>query len=150
MRCAKDSRHSTTPTCRRSPIRFLLDRHARGISGTWTRNPPGVRCPDDACDGHFKHAKHPQQSVRRVLLPLLYAFAFVVPPLLVGGVGVARAMHTSSAAAPVLPASLPVPPAYDPNKPTAVVVAGNNGTEISDLLEPYETLATSGKFNVFV
>jgi transcriptional regulator GlxA family with amidase domain len=31
-----------------------------------------------------------------------------------------------------------------------VVVAGNAGTEVSDLLGPYETLAASGAFNVYV
>ena len=61
----------------------------------------------------------------RFLLPLAFALAFALPPL-------------------------PVPPAYDPSKPTAVVVAGNQNTESSVLLGPYETLSTSGRFNVSV
>jgi hypothetical protein len=81
--------------------------------------------------------------LRRVLLALACALAFALPPLLVGGIGIARAMHAASATSPAVSASAPIPPAYDPQKPTAVVVAGNKLTEISDLLGPYETLATS-------
>src|SRR5438270_6923011 len=59
-------------------------------------------------------------------------------------------MLASSAEAPSLSTALPAQPAHDPSKPTAVIVAGNHNTESSDLLGPYETLATSGKFNVYV
>jgi SAM-dependent methyltransferase len=76
--------------------------------------------------------------------------AFVLPPLLVGGIGVARAAQPYLAKPPVISATLPEHPAHDPSKLTAVVVAGNHLTEISDLLGPYDTLATSGKFNEYV
>ena len=76
----------------------------------------------------------------RFLLPLAFALAFALPPLLVGGVGIGRAMLASLAKAPDLSTA---PPAHDPSKPTAVVLAGNGNTESSDLLGPYETLATS-------
>jgi putative intracellular protease/amidase len=46
--------------------------------------------------------------------------------------------------------SLPAPIAHDPTKRTALIVAGNMATESSDLLGPYETLAASGGFNVYV
>lgn len=43
----------------------------------------------------------------------------------------------------------PTPPAYDPAKPTAVVVVGDRGAVVSDTLAPYEILATTGAFNVY-
>ena len=88
--------------------------------------------------------------ISRLYLPLAFVFAFALPPLLVGGAGVGRAMLAALATAPSLSTTLPAQPAYDPSKPTAVVVAGNHNTESSDLLGPYETLATSGQFNVYV
>lgn len=89
--------------------------------------------------------------VRRMVPALLLVLAFVVPPLLVGGVGGARAWLASQIEAPpALNQPLPDRPAHDPSKQTAVVVAGNAGTESSDLMGPYEALATSGRFNVYV
>jgi putative intracellular protease/amidase len=41
------------------------------------------------------------------------------------------------------------PAAYDPAKPTAVVVVGSHGAEVSDVLVPYEVLAATGRFNVY-
>jgi putative intracellular protease/amidase len=41
-------------------------------------------------------------------------------------------------------------PAHDPGKPTAVVVIGNHGAEITDTLPPYELLARSGVWNVYL
>ncbi|MEU6798948.1 DJ-1/PfpI family protein [Nonomuraea wenchangensis] len=41
------------------------------------------------------------------------------------------------------------PSAYDPGKPTAVVVVGNSGANIADALVSYEILAVTGKFNVY-
>src|SRR5262245_37355865 len=86
-----------------------------------------------------------------IRLGLLLLLASLLPPLLVGGAGVARAFVGPRAEAPP-PLSQPLParPAHDPSKRTAVIVAGNAGTESSDLLGPYETLATSGRFNVYV
>ena len=51
---------------------------------------------------------------------------------------------------PALDEPLPPAPAHDPAKRTAVIVAGNAATEVSDLLGPYEALAASGRFNVYV
>ena len=46
-------------------------------------------------------------------------------------------------------AGAPVP-AHDPAKPTAVMVVGQHGAVSSDTLGPFETLAASGAFNVYV
>lgn len=43
----------------------------------------------------------------------------------------------------------PAPIEHDPAKPTAAVVVGSNGAVVSDTLAPYETLATTGGFNVY-
>jgi AraC family transcriptional regulator, transcriptional activator FtrA len=88
--------------------------------------------------------------IPRFLVPLVFALAFALPPLLVGGAGIGRAMLASLEKAPNLSTTLPAQPTYDPSKPVAVVVAGNGITESSDLLGPYETLSTSGRFNVYV
>ncbi|MCC7372467.1 MAG: DJ-1/PfpI family protein [Chloroflexi bacterium] len=90
-------------------------------------------------------------AVSRVLLALTLLLAFVLPPLLIGGANAARA-SLSMRSGPPAPLDTPLPerPAHDPSKLTAVVVAGNVATESSDLMGPYETLVTSGRFNVYV
>ncbi|MGW0232069.1 DJ-1/PfpI family protein [Actinopolymorpha singaporensis] len=40
-------------------------------------------------------------------------------------------------------------PAYDPKRPTAVVLIGAEGANGADVLAPYEVLAASGEFNVY-
>ncbi len=47
-----------------------------------------------------------------------------------------------------VPAVAPV--RHDPAKPTAVVVVGALGAEVTDTLAPYEILAATGRFNVYV
>jgi putative intracellular protease/amidase len=44
--------------------------------------------------------------------------------------------------------SVPAPP-HDPRKPTAVVVLSTMGTEVTDVLAPYEVLAATGAFNLY-
>jgi putative intracellular protease/amidase len=50
---------------------------------------------------------------------------------------------------PAFTGALPVPPAHDTGKRTAVIIAANNGTEGSDFLAPYEVLSRSGAFNLY-
>jgi putative intracellular protease/amidase len=92
------------------------------------------------------------RALRRLVLPLALLLAFILPPLLVIlGNGMAGSMRThEQLTPPSIERPLPAPPAYDPTKKTALVVAGNTATESSDLLGPYEVLTTSGEFNVFV
>jgi putative intracellular protease/amidase len=84
--------------------------------------------------------------------PLPYALAFALPVLVVIASAqvalIVRAQHVSPP--PAVDQPLPAPPAHDPAKRTALVVAGNAATESSDLLGPYEVLATSGAFNLYV
>jgi transcriptional regulator GlxA family with amidase domain len=74
--------------------------------------------------------------------------------LLPAAVGVTRGLARSrdryaplrTAESPADPAS---PRAHDPDKPTAVVVIGANGAEVSDVLAPFEVLVTTDAFNVY-
>jgi putative intracellular protease/amidase len=91
-------------------------------------------------------------------LPLLaragvYLLAFLVPPLLVSVVGVKAAESARYEASPVATngssgMSL-APPEHDPDKPTAVVLLSNQGSEVTDVLAPYEVLSEAGAFNVY-
>jgi putative intracellular protease/amidase len=84
---------------------------------------------------------------------VVYLLAFLVPPLLVGVVGVNAAesarYEAPPAAARVQAGELPAPPRHDPDKPTAVVLLSNEGSEVTDVLAPYEVLSESRAFNVY-
>jgi putative intracellular protease/amidase len=84
---------------------------------------------------------------------VVYLLAFLVPPVLISVVGM-RAVESARyeaphAAARVQAGELPAPPRHDPDKPTAVVLLGNQGSEVTDVLAPYEVLSESGAFNVY-
>jgi putative intracellular protease/amidase len=83
----------------------------------------------------------------------VYLLAFLVPPVLIGVAGM-KAVDSAryeelNAAAMVQAGELPAPPGHDPDKPTAVVLLGNQGSEVTDVLAPYEVLSESGAFNVY-
>jgi putative intracellular protease/amidase len=84
---------------------------------------------------------------------VVYLLAFLVPPVLVSVVGVKAAVsdryEAPSAAAMVQAGELPAPPRHDPDKPTAVVLLSNQGSEVTDVLAPYAVLSESGAFNVY-
>jgi transcriptional regulator GlxA family with amidase domain len=84
---------------------------------------------------------------------LVYLLAFVVPPVLVAVVGVKAGLadryEGPPAAAGARAGELPAPPRHDPDKPTAVVLLSNKGSEVTDVLAPYEVLSGSGAFNVY-
>lgn len=84
---------------------------------------------------------------------VIYVVAFVVPPVLVSVVGMksvdAERYEGPPDAAKGQIGNLPAPPAHDPGKPTAVVLLGNQGAEVTDVLAPYEVLTASGAFNVY-
>jgi putative intracellular protease/amidase len=84
---------------------------------------------------------------------VVYLLAFLVPPLLVSVVGVKAAesarYEASPAAANGSSVVSPTPPEHDAGKPTAVVLLSNRGSEVADVLAPYEVLSESGAFNVY-
>ena len=81
-----------------------------------------------------------------------YLLAFVAPPVLVGAAGmsatVSGAYQPAATSAVSLAAPLPVA-VHDPSKPTAVVVLSNAGSQVTDVLAPYEVLAAAKAFNVY-
>jgi AraC family transcriptional activator FtrA len=88
----------------------------------------------------------------RLVMPFMFILAFVLPPAaVVLGVAQYGGMLTQKELqVPAFDARLPQRPPHDAAKKTALVVAGNTATESSDLLGPYEVLATSGEYNVYV
>jgi transcriptional regulator GlxA family with amidase domain len=80
----------------------------------------------------------------------LYLLAFALPPLVVGAYATSAAISSRyvQQPSPAL-AELPTPPTHDPDKPTAVVLLGASGAQVTDVLAPYEVLSATGAFNVY-
>jgi putative intracellular protease/amidase len=79
-----------------------------------------------------------------------YLLAFALPPLVVGAYATSAAISSRYAPQPAPAiAELPTPPTHDPNKPTAVVLLGASGAQVTDVLAPYEVLSATGVFNVY-
>jgi transcriptional regulator GlxA family with amidase domain len=80
-------------------------------------------------------------------------FALVLAVLAVPAIGAAISAFAAVGALYSPGPQRPVPAAatapHDPAKPTAVVVVGDRGAVVSDVLAPYEVLAASGRFNVY-
>lgn len=91
-----------------------------------------------------------KQIGKITLKSVIYFLAFVVPV-----VALTYFIFTRANAALIAPPEQPFTgaafpsPAHDPTKPTVALIASNNGTEITDLLAPYEVFAASGAFNVY-
>ena len=80
----------------------------------------------------------------------LYLLAFALPPLVVGAYATSAAISSRYAPQPTPAiAELPTTPTHDPDKPTAVVLLGASGAQITDVLAPYEVLSAAGAFNVY-
>jgi putative intracellular protease/amidase len=80
----------------------------------------------------------------------LYLLAFALPPLVVGAYATSAAISSRYAPQPAPAiAELPTTPTHDPDKPTAVVLLGASGAQITDVLAPYEVLSAAGAFNVY-
>jgi transcriptional regulator GlxA family with amidase domain len=83
----------------------------------------------------------------RLVRGLAYVAAATLLPALAAGWGIAG--HATATASPQVAEPLPAPPPHDPDKLTAIIVAGTTGAESIDVLVPYEMLAASGRFNVY-
>jgi putative intracellular protease/amidase len=93
------------------------------------------------------------RAIKRIpRMSFAYLAAILVLPVLVGFVNLGIKMHAINQphAVPALTQPLPAPPAYDPAKPIAVVVASTHGAEVTDFLPTYDILARSGIYNVYV
>ncbi len=83
----------------------------------------------------------------RIVLVLVAVLAL---PAAVAGLDTAAAFGSWYTAAGPAPAQLPAPPVHDPGKRTAVVLASTQGATVSDALGPYEALAATAEFNVYL
>ena len=86
-----------------------------------------------------------QRNLSTIKRGLAYTLAIVLVPLLSGVVGMGARMVSSvrtGTTPPPFTGALPTPPAHDPRKRTAVVIAANSGTEGSDFLAPYAVLGS--------
>ena len=81
---------------------------------------------------------------------ITYTLAFILPPVIVGILGIvisfSSLMHGNSEYFSTQGINFP---SYDSSKKTAIILVSNEGTEITDLLVPYEIFSTSSKFNVY-
>jgi AraC family transcriptional activator FtrA len=91
-----------------------------------------------------------KKVARRLGRPAAYAAGFMLIPLVAGYLGLSGAAADAwfSPPAPFV-SDEAAPPAYDPSKPIAVVLAGNVVTEVSDFSLPFTALGASGAFNVY-
>ena len=105
-----------------------------------------------------RHPDHPRTSPRRrwpkTLLRVAVVTVAVLAPIAVVGVTNATT-YLETLYAPAADTTVPVslrdtkPPPHDPAKPTAVVLVGNQGAHVGDVLDPYETFAATGAFNLY-
>lgn len=84
----------------------------------------------------------------------IYVTAFIVPIATLAGIGFRSTMGLASKPAhwAVIPeadrSSLPTK-SFDPTKPTVAIVLGNDQTEITDFLIPYELFSATEAYNVY-
>ncbi len=90
--------------------------------------------------------------LRAAARPAIYLTAFVLVPLLIGATNVGvRLLNPVHASAPAsYPGPLPLTPAHDPSKRTAIFLSSTYGAEITDLLPSFEIVARSGAFNTYL
>lgn len=87
--------------------------------------------------------------MQRYIRTAIYAAAFLVPPAVIGFTRQqAYADHERFELGDVVINDVPAP-AYDPARPTVVVLLGNGASQITDVLAPYEMFARTGKYNVY-
>lgn len=93
----------------------------------------------------------PVRVVRAIGTGLGLVIAFLLLPgavLGVGAVGFERYRYAPPDNPPTVGEISP--PAHDPDRPTAVVVVSNGGANVADVLAPYEVLASTGAFNLYI
>ena len=91
------------------------------------------------------------RTVRRVAATV---FVGLVVPGAAAALGIAGAtgeIYTArGGSAPPAPVDTAAAPVHDPGKPTAVVVLELEGANAADVLAPYEVLAGTGAFNLYI
>ncbi|MDN5853163.1 MAG: AraC family transcriptional regulator, partial [Actinomycetia bacterium] len=87
--------------------------------------------------------------IRGALRLLAGVVAVALLPGLTAAVLAPATFAAQYAPGPERPLPTRTTPVHDPARPTAVVVLDAGGTEVSDVLSSYETLAVTGRFNVY-
>ncbi|HET6533615.1 MAG TPA: DJ-1/PfpI family protein [Actinoplanes sp.] len=93
-----------------------------------------------------------RNALTTVVRTVVYLLAFLAAPVLVGYAGLNSTvahLYDTSADPPSIAEPVPVPPEHDPTRPTAVVLMSNAGSQVTDVLAPYEVLARAGAFNLY-
>jgi hypothetical protein len=104
------------------------------------------RCEEYTAPVHSRRGVRALAWVAGRGLVVLLAFAVVPAAIFVAD---STAYEASRYAQPEATPTA-TPPAHDPANRTAVVVVGNRGANVADTLVPYDVLATTGAFNVYV
>ncbi|NUR93137.1 MAG: AraC family transcriptional regulator [Nonomuraea sp.] len=86
----------------------------------------------------------------RWVKPAGFALAVLLLPGAVSAVSTVGKFKAQYAARADTVTASPVRRAHDPAKPTVALVTSGNGTNVTDLLGPYEVLASTGKINAYV
>ena len=87
-----------------------------------------------------------------VLRIVVYILAFILPIVALAAVGFQSTVGLASKPAhwAVIPkGTSPHTKSFDPTKPTVAIVLGNDQTEITDFLIPYELFSASEAYNVY-
>ena len=93
-----------------------------------------------------------RQSLRKFLGIAIYVLAFILPVVALGAIGysstVAMSKPGASAIAETVPSARRTQP-FDPAKPTVAIVLGDDRTESTDFLIPYELFSAAQAYNVY-
>jgi putative intracellular protease/amidase len=87
--------------------------------------------------------------LRRIARVVAVVVAVLLLPAVGAAVSAVMTFDALYAPGPDRPVPAAPPVAHDPMKPTAVVVVGDRGAVVSDVLAPYEILAATGRFNLY-
>jgi putative intracellular protease/amidase len=91
------------------------------------------------------------RSAGRAAVVVLAAVVLLVGVGAAGVAGAAGSLYPArDGAAPPLSVDTVAQPVHDAAKPTAVVVLGTDGANVADVLPPYEVLADTKAFNVYL
>ncbi len=89
-----------------------------------------------------------------VLRSVVYILAFILPIVALAAIGFRSTVGLASkpahwAVVPKADGAALVTKSFDPTKPTVAIVLGNDQTEITDFLIPYELFSASEAYNVY-
>src|SRR5690349_16914285 len=95
-----------------------------------------------------------QKFFKVVLRIVVYILAFILPIVALAAIGYRSTVELTSkpahwAVVPEADGTSPLRKSFDPTKPTVAIVIGDDQTEITDFLIPYELFSASEAYNVY-